>query len=184
MPPSTVTAETQNLVWHEYFSVVRLNRYYTELHQRHRKWRDRLQISLLVIPAGGVLGIIEDLRAPQWVVPIASLLVVGLVCANSIWGLSKKTVVLEVVAYECTRLELKWMHLWMDAWLGRISDKAAREMNRALMDRLNAITDRPYQAGVGEDSDLNEQCQKEAKAIIEQRWASLSAEDAALSVTS
>ena len=165
-----VTEETYSQIVREYWGAVRLNRYYTALCRQYRWWRNLLQVVLLLIPAGGLLTAFEQLYPPRWAIVAASLAIVFLVCIANTWQLSRKTAVLEVVSHECTRLETEWNSLLLDVRNYSIAEKTARERNRQLMNQLDAWTDRSAQAGIKEDLKLNEQCQIDAKTIVEQSW--------------
>jgi len=164
-----VSDQTRNEVWQDLLDVSRLVRYYDALSDVHRRNHAIIRFVLLAAAAGGIASLLDLLP------PIAQLAASGFIALVVAWDFAsdyaRKAAVLHTISLECGLLEIEWRDLWNDANNPDASDDEVRERNAQLSRRIAGATGRAGDAGIRENRKLNEECERAAYRIIEDKYA-------------
>lgn len=164
-----VSDQTRNDVWQDLLDVTRLVRYYGALSDRHRRNHSAIRLLLLAAAAVGIAALLDLL--PQIVQLIAGGIIALVVAWDFVSDYAKKAAVLHTINIDCGLLEIEWRELWNEANDPEASDAEVREKNRRLAERISYVTARAGNANIPENRKLNEECEKSAYKVIQDKYA-------------
>lgn len=164
-----VTDQTRNDVWQGLIDAGRLARYYQAMADRHRRFALWVRLVLVASATGGVAAFFGLL--PEVGQIVAGAFIALAVVVDLVFDPQHKAAVLNAIANEVGRLDVKWQSLW-----GRVDntpDEEARYLQATLLDELNRATERIGDLGIGENRRLNEICTLETYQVVGQKYGTV-----------
>ena len=155
-----------SLVWHGLLDAERLSRYYSAVAARQQRWHTSVTAFVAIGSAGVVASLLFG--APDWVAGSLA----GAVAAIAVWrcshGHASYAALTEATAAGCSHLALSWRDLW--ARLESLDEEDAWREIHALKHEEALATAR-VPSHLAADKRLNEQCAKEAYAVLGEEYA-------------
>ncbi len=153
-------------VWGDMLDADRITRYYQALADRHH--RNTLLVRL-ILAGSAMAGVVSFLAAlPAYAQVTFGLVIAVAVVLDLVVDFQRKAAVLHTITVDMRHNAVEWQDLW-----GRIdgmNDNEARDRINALSHRMNTITARTGDIGVGEDPRLNQRCAEATYAVFTQQY--------------
>lgn len=153
-------------VWLGLLDAERLSRYYEAMAARLQRWHMALTAFVALGSTGAVSSLV--LGAPDWVAELLAGAVAAVAVWTSYYGHASKAALMEAARDSCADLALCWRDLW--ARLEGLDDAEAWREIQSLKRREEAATAR-VPAHLGANERLNEQCAKDAYAVLGSEYA-------------
>ena len=159
-------------IWYQLAESGRLARYYVSYRdstqRKHLSVRGMLLFASLLGTAS-LTGVFPE----SWEViqPIAAIAIAVVVVIDFAFNLGDKTKLLNLIALQCLKIEKDCHRLWRAANMMECSNEELRSQSQRLSDQLLDITGKAIDQDITEKTGLNEEAEKMAIRLLEQRYS-------------